>query len=182
MYMEKEKNENDNTEKLIKLFEDACENFMEKNKYLLDVEVHEVCLCGALMIEIHELMKDDDFFKDYYVDLEYNREGKKHKHMYISNDCLKNNKNIRIDMIIHSRKNKKLDNLMIIETKKGKKYEPNQKDISRLKKMTEKRGNKPISNVDQYLLGIFCYFEFGNMKIHSNYFKNGKEYKNIENI
>lgn len=41
-------------EKVVKLFETANKNFLEKNKSLFETKVSERTLCGALMLELSE--------------------------------------------------------------------------------------------------------------------------------
>ena len=57
---------------LEKIFEVANELFLRKNAMLFKTQVSERTLCGALMIELHEVLKRTKF-EDYFVDVEYNR-------------------------------------------------------------------------------------------------------------
>ena len=57
---------------LEKIFEDANKSFLRKNATLFETRVSERTLCGALMIELHEVLKETKF-SDYFVDVEYNR-------------------------------------------------------------------------------------------------------------
>ncbi len=48
---------------------------MEKNYVLLDTEVSERCLCGALMCELNKHLEKNECNK-YYADIEFNRNKK----------------------------------------------------------------------------------------------------------
>lgn len=57
---------------LEKIFEKANKSFIAKNTMLFETRVSERTLCGALMIELHEVLKGTKY-SDYFVDVEYNR-------------------------------------------------------------------------------------------------------------
>ena len=59
-------------EELEGIFEKANERFIRKNTTLFETQVPEKTLCGALMTELYEVLKDTKYF-DYFVDVEYNR-------------------------------------------------------------------------------------------------------------
>lgn len=48
---------------------------MEKSYVLLDEEVSERCLCGALMHELNKQLEKNDC-NNYYADIEFNRKKK----------------------------------------------------------------------------------------------------------
>lgn len=62
-----------NVDSLIQIFEEANQNFLEKNQLLFEAEVSERTLCGALMIEIHDIIRPREEYQGYFVDIEYNR-------------------------------------------------------------------------------------------------------------
>lgn len=57
---------------LEKIFEKANDLFLRKNAILFETQVSERTLCGALMIELYEVIKDTKYYR-YFVDVEYNR-------------------------------------------------------------------------------------------------------------
>ena len=57
---------------LEKIFEKANDSFLRKNTMLFEIQVSERTLCGALMIELYEVIKDTKYC-EYFVDVEYNR-------------------------------------------------------------------------------------------------------------
>ena len=60
-----------NTKELEEIFEHANRLFLKNNIVLFETKVSERTLCGALMIELHEVLKNTRYF-NYYVDVEYN--------------------------------------------------------------------------------------------------------------
>ena len=44
---------------------------MRNNRLLIESEVSERTLCGALMIEINNIIRHSEDFKGYFVDIEY---------------------------------------------------------------------------------------------------------------
>lgn len=68
-------------EDLKQIFEEANQNFLTKNKLLLEAEVSERTLCGALMIEINDIIRSREEYQGYFVDIEYNRNKGNHANM-----------------------------------------------------------------------------------------------------
>lgn len=64
-----------NYQNLKDLFWEAHRAFMEKSYVLLDEEVSERCLCGALMHELNKQLEKNDC-NNYYADIEFNRNKK----------------------------------------------------------------------------------------------------------
>lgn len=59
---------------LERIFEKVNKFFLEKNPMLFEMKVSERTLCGALMIELHEAIKNTTY-SSYFVDVEYNLSG-----------------------------------------------------------------------------------------------------------
>lgn len=59
-------------EELEKIFEIANDSFLRNNRMLFETKVSERTLCGALMLELHEVLRKTRYF-EYFVDVEYNR-------------------------------------------------------------------------------------------------------------
>ena len=111
-------------EELVLLFERANRAFLKLNQDLLYSEVSERALCGALMIQIYNLILKDGSFYGYHVDVEYNRnKGGLKTICEVTNELGRNRyeiTRITCDLILHSRgKNKKQDNLIALEMKKS---------------------------------------------------------------
>ena len=104
------------------LFEKANYEFLRKNMLLFKSRVSERTLCGALMIELHEALKDTQF-NQYFVDVEYNRNiGGTTKILEKTIQGMIDEQTITIncDLIVHSRgQNVNRDNLIAIEMKKS---------------------------------------------------------------
>ena len=60
-------------DELVSLFEEANLAFLQAEHSLFRTEVAERTLCGALMLYIHDIIKEDDSYSGYYADVEYNR-------------------------------------------------------------------------------------------------------------
>lgn len=57
------------------IFEQANKQFLKNHVALLESDVSERTLCGALMIELHEILKNTSY-AEHYADVEYNRSTK----------------------------------------------------------------------------------------------------------
>lgn len=64
-----------NYQNLKDFFWEANRDFMERNYVLLDTELSERCLCGALMCELNKQL-EKNACKNYYADIEFNRNKK----------------------------------------------------------------------------------------------------------
>ena len=173
-----------NVKSLMRIFEEANRNFLEKNQLLFEAEVSERTLCGALMIEIHDIIRSREEYQGYFVDVEYNRnrgnQVESHKKM-----CKKlNGENavISCDLILHSRgQNIEEDNLIELEMKKADRRESEKKsDRERLEKITQpvnetciKKGKLP-TYVCGYKLGIYYEIDFKKKIIHIEYYCGGE--------
>lgn len=126
-------------EKLKKIFEKANKNFLRNNRLLIESEVSERTLCGALMIEINNIIRHSEDFKGYFVDIEYNRN--RGNDIYPHKKMCKSLKGevsaITCDLVVHSRgQNIKNDNLIELEMKKRRTEEVKRdSDKERLKKL-----------------------------------------------
>lgn len=135
--MEKLKNE------LLDIFYKANQNFLIKNENSILHGVSERSLCSLLSHEFADIIKKGKFSK-YYSDVEYNRNGTEVK--AIINDEFKII-NVVCDLIIHSRGELQMDNLLALEMKKSlSKPADKQKDKERLIALTK----KPYNNIYDY--------------------------------
>lgn len=136
-----------NSSVLKKLVEIAIDDFISKDRVLLQRGLSERALCGALMKRLYDVLgsKGYEEFKDYFVDVEFNRrsqnkaeKGKKMvdnselKKIYdvkkiisytqdVAKEGRKRLKKIFTDIIVHGRgvlKDDLPDNLIAIEMKK----------------------------------------------------------------
>jgi len=175
------------TRELEKIFEAANEEFLKKNKLLFETQVSERTLCGALMIELHEVLKNTRFF-NYFVDVEYNRNiGGKLKTMKktmrgVDEEIV----TINCDLIVHSRgRNVSRDNLIALEMKKSSgrsidKYN----DKNRLTCLTKSPdqdvwscGGKALpEHVCGYGLGVYYEVDFKKKVIMIEYYAQGSCY------
>lgn len=103
-----------------KIFKLSNADLINLDKDLFDTEVSERTLCGALMLHLHERIKQT-IYCNYHVDVEYNRnKGRTLKTIAktvhgTKFDIIK----INCDLIVHSRGELiEQDNLIAIEMKK----------------------------------------------------------------
>jgi len=154
-------------EKAVAFFVEANEQFVGANKHLFDVKVSERCFCGALMNQMNLLLNfTKSCYRNYYVDVEYNRDGEDFKRNI-------ENKKISCDIILHSRGNFPNDNIIAIEMKKESNSNDPESDKARLMDMT-----KPTCSdreVCGYALGIFYTIAETYDKIDLEYYKDGKK-------
>lgn len=103
---------------LKKLFWAAHKAFLKNHRELLDWELSERCLCGALMYELNKQLEMNGY-NDYYADVEFNKVGKKEKRLKLLRDNEGVLKRIFTDIIVHSRGQARPDNLIALEMKKS---------------------------------------------------------------
>jgi hypothetical protein len=158
---------------------------------LFETRVSERTLCGALMIELHEVLKGTRF-SDYYVDVEYNRN--------IGGTLKTLKKTIRglgeqivtinCDLIVHSRgRNVPCDNLIALEMKKstGRQVDKDN-DRNRLECLTKSPeqdvwsydGKVLPEHVCGYGLGIYYEVNFRRKIVFVEYYKEGYCYRQYE--
>lgn len=138
--------DNDESYEIIKrIFNRANIMFLQKDKALIEDDVSERTLCGALKSHLEKQLISLKM-ADYYVDVEYNRNNGQVK--TILDDSLEVI-NIQCDLIVHSRGNNVTqDNLLAIEMKKAYRDEASKNsDRMRLRALTK-------STYDQ---DIWCY-------------------------
>lgn len=131
------------------VFEKANERFLKTNPLLFEMNVSERTLCGALMLELHEVLKDTKY-AEYFVDVEYNRNkgGKLKTFRKTIKGPSEEIVTITCDLIVHSRgQNVLRDNLIALEMKKSTR---NQMDKERDKIRLECLTMEPEDNVWSY--------------------------------
>lgn len=175
---------------LIELFESANDAFLRKNEKLILDDVSERTLCGALMIELYEALKQPQYAAyaaGYYVDVEYNRnygEVKRIKRINEKGELKVDS--VVCDLLVHSRGCKQEDNLIALEMKKAKqKLSEKEKDKDRLKVLTtpntphngvyfypaDDAGKKYVCG---YKLGIYYEVDWKKRKILIEYYSGGR--------
>ena len=175
------------TKELERVFEKANKQFLKRNFMLFELKVSERTLCGALMTELYEVIKETKY-SEYFVDVEYNRNvGGKLKTFKGTDEKIVT---INCDLIVHSRgQNLFQDNLIALEMKKstgGKRDKDN--DRIRLQCLTKSPdqdvwsyGGKVFpEHVCGYGLGIYYEINFSKNSILVEYYKNGNCYHQYE--
>ena len=171
-------------EELKDLFESANKSFINNNIELIERDVSERTLCGALMIELHEALKKTRFF-NYYVDVEYNRNiYNRDRFKKIISENNQGNRKIICDLIVHQRgkEDPMIDNLIAIEMKKSnRRPKDKKKDRERLKSLTQPYNSMEINDridafnvVRGYALGVYYELDISRKKLLIEYYVKGK--------
>lgn len=169
---------------LERIFEEANDSFLRKNTMLFETRVSERTLCGALMIELHEVIKKTKYYR-YFVDVEYNRNVggtlKTLKKTIRGTD--EQIITINCDLIVHSRgQNVFRDNLIALEMKKSTgRQRDKESDRNRLECLTQNPdqdvwsyGGKVFpENVCGYGLGVYYEVNFKQRDILVEYYREG---------
>lgn len=171
---------------LKKIFSLANHNLIDLDKELFESKVAERTLCGALMLHLHEQIKQT-VYSHYYVDVEYNR-NKGGKLKTIAKTIKGQDFNIiriNCDLIVHSRgKCVEQDNLIAIEMKKSKRpASDKEKDRERLKCLTKDSfdgiwsfdGKTLPEHVCRYVIGIYYEINYDKRKIEIEYYYKGRK-------
>lgn len=127
---------------LQKLMKSAVRSFNKYEKYLIDNNASERCLCGRLAYHLQRSTLNSELYKDYVVDIEYNigmdgtPDGR--KKVFGANAFL--------DIVAHIRKYNSVtgfDNLIAIEMKKqGRDFEEDKKRLQCLTNSIDSFGYK----------------------------------------
>lgn len=172
-------------DQLTDLFERANESFLQSEQDLLHSGVNERTVCGALMLHLHDLIKDDASYDGYFTDVEYNRNRGAIKTV-AKTVCGTELKVIRIncDIILHSRgKHPEQDNLIAIEMKKTfRRFCDKESDRVRLKALTADSfddiwsfdGHTLPEHVCRYVLGVYYEINAHRNEIAIEYYHHGE--------
>ncbi|MEE1315078.1 MAG: hypothetical protein UHS49_04865 [Faecalimonas sp.] len=175
---------------LEKIFEEANRTFISKNGMLFETRVSERTLCGALMIEVYEALKETEY-ADYFVDVEYNRNvgGRLKTIKKTIQGPQEQIIPISCDLIVHSRgQNVRKDNLIALEMKKSTARQVNKdKDRIRLVCLTKSVKQDILTcgpvlpeHVCGYSLGIYYEIDFKRRSILIEYYMEGNCYFSYE--
>lgn len=156
-----------NDSELWQIVDDAIESFNQQERYLIETDLSERCICARFALHLSETIRGTDF-KDYTVDVEYNRGADGYerapKRMY--------NAPITVDLIVHKRgyDNKYgFDNLICIEMKKTTNRQGCASDEERLKNMTD------FEHGFHYKAGFMILIDMKNIKLRIKHaFKDGQ--------
>ena len=171
-------------DELVSLFENANSMFLQTEQSLFRSEVAERTLCGALMLHIHDIIKEDDSYAGYYTDVEYNRNqgGIKTIRKTIQ-DVREEIIPINCDLILHSRgEHVAQDNLIAIEMKKSNALDrEKRKDRERLIALTKESfndvwawDNNLPEHVCRYGLGVYYEINYRQKEIQIEYYRCGE--------
>lgn len=179
--------DNEMTNNLIEIFEQANENLLINDIELFKRMVSERTLCGALMLHLYNVIKNTHY-KEYFIDVEYNR-NKGGKLKTISKTIKgPNEKIIKIncDLIVHSRgRNILQDNLIAIEMKKSSRSQNDKdKDRERIIALTKDSyddiwsfdGKTLPDHVCRYKLGVYYEINFREKAILLEYYTSGEHF------
>lgn len=151
-------------------FWEANRAFIEKDYVLLDEEVSERCLCGALMHELNKQLEKNGC-NNYYADIEFNRNKKGIKQLPNDDGFINN---ILPDIIVHSRGKETPDNLLVLEMKKSSANQQDmEKDRNRIRKMTKQNCDEGCYSY-KYKLGVYYEVNFEEKQIIVEFYQDGE--------
>lgn len=150
------------------LFWAANSAFLENHVILLNRGLSERCLCGALMCELNKQLEKRNW-KNYYADIEFNRDEDSIKCInYITDDGV-SLKRIFTDVIVHSRGKERI----ALEMKKSNASQAEiDEDKARLRQLTKQNSNTSLCSY-AYLLGIYYEINLDKKEIKIEFFNNG---------
>lgn len=171
-------------EELVTLFENANHDFLHEDCSLFSTQVAERTLCGALMLHIHDIIKNDDTFSGYYTDVEYNRnQGGIKTIQKTIHGQREEILPINCDLILHSRgEHIEQDNLIAVEMKKSStSCDAKRKDRERLIALTKDSfddvwtwDNNFPEHVCRYVLGVYYEINYNRRQILIEYYRRGE--------
>ena len=170
---------------LKEMFLASNQAFIRDDKDLLDSQVSERSLCGALMLHLNRLMLRSEDFEGYYTDVEYNRNRGNIKSI---KKTIRGQEeqivNVTCDLIMHSRgRHPEQDNLIAIEMKKATgRFSEKQKDKERLQALTKDTFDNTWSydgvtlpeHVCRYVIGIYYEINYKKSEIYLEYYRQGE--------
>ncbi len=169
---------------IVDLFEQANMALLKTDQSLFHNRVSERTLCGALMLHIHDIMKQDESYTGYYADVEYNRNKSSIKTVR-KTICGPGEEIIPIncDLILHSRgAHIEQDNLLAVEMKKSSRRSfEKDKDRERLIALTKDSfddiwawdGKNLPEHVCRYVLGVYYEVNYRRQRILVEYYHQG---------
>ena len=125
---------NNQKQLLQSIVERAISSFCETEMYLIENNLSERCICARFAIHLSKAL-EDTIYRDYVVDVEYNRGNKGRQQ---NPKMMDDNKPITVDLIVHKRGYDPVygfDNLICIEMKKSTDRRGCHNDENRLRKM-----------------------------------------------
>ena len=141
---------------------DSIDQIYRYDHHLLINKVSERCVCARLAYYLEQKIRQNNQFLGYYVDVEYDRmqngfakrigSGKK-KHI-----C---------DLLIHSRGEKKPDNLLALEMKVHNNYTNAPDDMQRLHDLVQHRNETNKGTVCETIIGVFLRLKCDNYFYHT---------------
>lgn len=173
-------------EDMVNLFEEANDYFIKYNRELIESNVAERTLCGALK-ECIDGVKCKTEYKNYSADVEYNRNKNGVVKTIIDNDF----KVVKIncDLILHSRgKCVELDNLIAIEMKKSERpLAEKTSDRNRIIALTKDSyddvwsydGKTLPEHVCRYVLGVYYEIDIDEKIVYLEYYRRGELVKHM---
>ena len=132
----------------------ALQSFNQNEQYLISRDLSERCICAKFASYLERSIAESEF-REYVVDVEYNRGSRGNEHAA----KVLNGHNIVVDLIVHKRgydEQRGFDNLFCIEMKKAYKRCDLSSDKERLRILTDdlcgfgyKAGFMITANADQ---------------------------------
>lgn len=152
------------------IVEEAVKNFNEKEKYLIENDLSERCMCARFALHLTKALQGTRY-GEYEVDVEYNRGADGYERAIKRLD----DSMITVDLVVHKRGYDCIygfDNLICLEMKKSKDRRGCNSDEHRLKSMTSTKYGF------NYKLGIMLVVDYKIKEmVIRNRFVDGKKIK-----
>ena len=176
--------------RLMQIFIECSEEFVNSETELILSGVSERCLCGSFMLIINRALNNSEF-SYYFTDIEYNRNFDGQIKTIIDDEM--EIVNITCDLIVHSRGQiPENDNLIAIEMKRDNHPETEkEKDRRRLRALTKSKNDSMTYSTDGqtypqhvcgYYVGVFYEISLAERRITIEYFENGEPYANYVRV
>jgi hypothetical protein len=161
------------TDILREIIKQAVSELLNREYTLIRKNAHEQAICNRLARYV-EVAKDNHGLKQYYVDVEYDRHGERRKTIYNVKTGVPIN--IVSDLLLHSRGEQEIDNLIAVEMKKASgKAKDKQSDRERLQALTTTRPNDaPPGHVWDYMVGYYLEVDVKNASLLVEEYEAGK--------
>lgn len=148
----------------------SLKRLYEKDYFNIRIGVSERNICARLAYHMETIMHENDNFRDYFADVEYNRKNDgtiKHSEGYKKVSLL-----MVSDLIVHKRNAD--NNLLAVEMKRWNNYDKRKEDRDRLKSVVSSPEEEKGDCVYDTTLGAFIIYSAGKVLVEFYGKVNGK--------
>ena len=156
----------------------SLQKLYEKDYFNIRIGVSERNICARLAHHMEIIMHENNYYRDYFADVEYNRKNDGTGKHYDNNQ--KVSLTMVADLIVHKRNAE--DNLLALETKRWDNYNKREEDRRRLKSVVSSPEIKKRDCVYNTTLGAFIIYSPQKIKVefYENVNGDGKQTDEME--